>query len=237
MSTVATEAVLPLAKRTVGEFVEQGSAGGAISLFLLTLIGVLKEANVYVFLIILYMPVVLLIGAVLGTAGGIFLWLIEPIFKLRLGVLVRSIVTVGMIALALAVVGFFKGAPIGLDLLIESLTTAGVVGLPITVLISSNISLWWLVLFGSDRMAAADWFSLLAAFVLRLTSLAGFLISLFFLAWWGSFPSGEGRLNPYWIAIAILYFAASSYVGFKPPGRTWLAIAALLLNAPLAVWA
>jgi len=54
MSTVATEAVLPLAKRTVGEFVSQGSAGGAISLFLLTLIGVLKEANVYAFLIILY---------------------------------------------------------------------------------------------------------------------------------------------------------------------------------------
>ena len=237
MSTVATEEVLPLAEETVGDFVSQGSAGGAISLFLLTLIGVLKQANVYAFLLILYLPVILLIGAVLGAAGGIFIWLIEPIFKLRLGVLVRSIVTVGMIALVFAVVGFFKGAPLGWDLLLESLTTAGVVGLPITILISSNISLWWLVLFGSDRMAAADWFSLLAGFVFRVTSLAGFLSSLFFLALWGSFPSGEGRLNPYRIAIAILYFAASSYVGFKPPRRTWLVIAALLLNAPLAVWA
>jgi hypothetical protein len=238
MSTVPTrEAVSPLAEKTLGDFVSQGSAGGAISLFLLTLIGVLRRPNGYAFLLIAYLPFVLFIGAVLGAAGGIFVWLVEPIFKLRLGVLVRSSVTVGMIALVLAVVGFFKGAPLGLDLLIESLTTAGVIGLPITILISSNISLWWLVLFGSDRMAAADWFSLLAAFVLRLTSLAGFLISLFFLAWWGSFPSGESRLNPYWIAIAILYFAASSYFGFKPPGRTRLVIAALLLNAPLAVWA
>jgi hypothetical protein len=238
MSTIATsEAISPLAKKTVGHFVSQGSAGGAISLFLLTLIGVLKQANVYAFLLILYFPFILLIGAVLGAAGGVFIWLIEPIFKLRLGVMVRSIVTVGMIALVFAVVGFFKGAPIGLDLLVESLTTAGAVGLPITILISSNISLWWLVLFGSDRMAPADWFSLLAAFVLRLTSLAGFLISLFFVAWWGSFPSGESRLNPYWIAIALIYFAASSYVGFEPPGRTWLVIAALLLNAPLVVWA
>ncbi len=240
MSTVTTDdAVSTLSSKTLGDFLSQGSAGGAISLFLLTLIGVFKQANLYTFLLISYLPFVLFIGAVLGATGGSVLWLIEPIFRLRLGVLVRSILTVGIIALLSAVVGFFQGSPIDLDLLLGSLTTGGVVGLPNTILTSSNISLWWLILFGSERIAAAGWFSLVAGFVFRVTSLAGFLISLFFLAWWGSFLSvNKGiTLNPYWTSVALLYFAASSYVGFNPPGRTWLVLAGLLLNAPLAVWA
>lgn len=240
MSTVTTgEAVSPSVKKTIGDFVSQGSAGGAISLFVLALISVLKHPNGYNFLLIPYFPFILLLGSVLGAAGGVFIWLIEPIFKLRLGVLVRSIVTVGVIALISAVVSFFQGSPIDLDLLLASLTTGGVIGLPVTILISSNISLWWLVLFGSDRFAAAGWPSLLAGFLFRAASLAGLLISLFFLAWWGSFLSLDWgvSLNPYYIGIAILYFVASCFFAFRPPRGWSLIVAALLLNAPLLLCA
>ena len=72
MSTVTTrEFVSRPAKKSLGTFVSQGSAGGAISIFLVVLLVVFRQPNGYNFLLIPYIPVILIIGSVFGAGSGV----------------------------------------------------------------------------------------------------------------------------------------------------------------------
>src|SRR2546423_1005796 len=194
-------------KKGIGDFLSQGSAGGAISIFLLTLISVLKHPNGYNFLLIPYLPIVLFSGAVLGVVGGALIWLFETTFKVRAGVMLLSAVTVVLITFIVALTSFVNGSPVGVDLLLTSLVPGAVVGLPTAILTSSNVRPWQLVLFGSHHVAKSRWATFLAAFVIRIATLSGLIVSLFLLAWWASFLSVDWgvKMNAYGIVIAICY--------------------------------
>src|SRR5882762_4265981 len=79
-----------------------GCLGGILGAYLLLFYPVLQHPNPYNFLFIPYLPVALLVGAIMGTLTGGVLWCSEQLFKRNLGVLLR--VLIGAAAFSIAFV-------------------------------------------------------------------------------------------------------------------------------------
>lgn len=239
--------------KTVWTFLAQGAAGGAIGYFFLVTAGALAYPVDWAIIYCLFVPMFLAFGALLGSIAALFVWLAGRLLKRRLNFFTRAVVVSGVFA-AITVMQFhltkglegWQGSqgsqteqwPISLIMV-----SIFIMKLPIVLLTGSRVRPCRLLLSGagprSPRLNVGSWLAFPAGFLLRVVSIFGLLEALMVLATW----IANGGIDAQWIkpresfpaiALAILYFAASSYLSIRTPRKFFLLPTIILLNVPLA---
>jgi hypothetical protein len=242
--------------KTVWTFLAQGAAGGAIGYFILVAGAALVYPVDWNIIYCLFVPVFLAFGALFGSFAAVFVWLTGRLLKRRLNFFVRAVVVSGVFA-AISILQFYlttgSGGLGGLqgsqELQTPQWPIAWIMGsilimkLPIVLLAGSRIRPCRLLLSGagprSPRLNVGSWLAFPAGFVLRVISIFGLLEALMLLATWiANGGAGSNWIPPRngfpAIALAILYFAASSYLSIRTPRKFFLPPTIILMNVPLA---
>jgi hypothetical protein len=214
-----------------------GSFGGILCAWLLAVVAILQHPNPYNFLAITYLPVALLVGAIMGTLIGGVLWLSEYLIIRTLGFLLRMLIGTAFSSLVGAIlISAFQSTPDGRHL-VEYFVPGAFVGFLLSVATAlvaiSRVNPWRLIVRGARTKAGeTEGLALLSGMALRFGSMCGLLGSVFcFACVWPSLTSEDTAL----FVVVMLYFAASAGTAFASPRRSIALIVGLVSNASMLV--
>lgn len=233
-------------KKTIWTFLSQGAVGGALGYFLLIVVAVVSYPSDYGIIYVPALPLILAVGAVVGSVVGVFVWLPGAILKRRLNFVFRCAIMLGVMASLTGASAYFTDQSVTEEwnwLLVAG--CACLFYLPIVLMTGSNIRSCRLLVYGAYQRRGHQSLGtrLLIPFglLLRGASIFGLLECLLLLVLWSSnrregwsaFPQ---QAHVPAIVFAMLYFAGSAYLSFRTPRKIFLLPAAILLNLPLAAW-
>lgn len=231
-------------RKSVLTFLSQGAVGGMVGYFLIVAAIIVLQPNGYSFLFFVLLPLFLAFGAVFGSITAGFVWLAAKLFKSRPGFVARSAIVLGITTL-LSVALFYWTSEVPR----EQWTLSWKVGfvcaldLPIVLMTGSRIRPCHLIFLGagprSKRHNFGSWLAFPSGALLRVASIFALFESVVALAIWISWRTSEWVVLPASerlpeIALAIIYFATSTYFSIKTPRKLVLLPTAILLNVPLA---
>lgn len=214
-----------------------GCLGGILAAYLWTLSAALLHPNPYNFLLIIYLPVALLFGAIVGTLVGGILWFCEYLPGRKLGFLLRVLVGTAFFSFAnIFLISAFGGIP-DARRLTEALGELTIFGLflsvPTAVFAGLKVSPWRLLIRGVRKTALeASGLALFSGAALRLLSICGLFISAFcFACVWPFLREPDTSI---FVAV-MLYFAVSTGTAYTCPRRSIALLVGLLANASMFV--
>ena len=240
----ARKAARECEEKSILTFLSQGAVGGMIGYFLLVAASIVLQPSGYSVIFFFVLPIFLTFGAVLGSITAGFVWLAAKILKRRPGFVARSAIVLGITTLLSIALSYWTS-----ELPSEQWSWLWKVGfvcaldLPIVLVTGSRIRPGHLIFLGarprSKRHNFGSWLAYPAGALLRVTSIFALFESVVALAIWISalrsewfdFPARE-RLPE--IALAVVYFATSTYFSIRTPRKLVLLPAAIVLNVPLA---
>ena len=246
----ARKAARECEKKSILTFLSQGAVGGMVGYFLLVvafIITMLQKGSVYSLVFIVVLPLVLAFGAIWGSIPAGFVWLLAKLLKRRPGFVARSAIVLGITSLLSVALSYWTS-----ELASEPgeqwslLWKVGFVSawvLPIVLMTGSGIRPVHLIFLGarprSKRHNFGSWLAFPAGALLRVASIFALFESVLVLAiWisalgseWFNLPARELMLE---IALAVIYFATSTYFSIRTPRKFVLLPTAILLNIPLA---
>ena len=222
---------------SVGRFLCDGSFGGILVAYLLTLFAILMDPNPYNFLAIPYLPVAFFAGTIAGALMGIVLWLSEYLVKRKLGFIARVFIGTTVFSLAGASLTIaFEGIGDGRQLA-AYFVPGSFVGLlltvPVALVAAARVNPWLLIVRGAGtRTGEAEAPVLVTGVALRLGSMCGLVVSVFsFACVWPLLTSEDTAL----FVLVMLYFAVTACTALASPRRPIAFIVGLLTNAHLLV--
>ena len=244
----ARKAAAECERKTILTYLSQGAAGGMIGFFLVAVfIVALHPAGYYSFLYLVVLPAQLAFGAIWGSITGGFAWLLAKLLKRRPGFAARSAIVFGITSLLSVAVSYWTSESTGEPdqqwslLLVIGLVCA--LDLPIVLMTGSRIRPGHLIFLGAGlrnkRNNVGSWLAFPVGALLRVASIFALFESVLVLViliselsseWFG--PMVREHLPE--VALAVVYFAASTYLSIRTPSKFVLLPAALLLNVPLA---
>jgi hypothetical protein len=232
-------------KKTIFTFLAQGAVGGAVGCFLLVAGCLLAYPGGYNILYLVFLPILLAYGAVVGAVTAIFVWLPQALFKRRLGFIMRALIaTVSLMLLGFALSTWVEHREIEYWSLLLVVGLYGLITLPVALMTGASVRPCRLMVLGANRRKFGykqrNWVGYPVGFLLRVVSVFGLLEALLTLALWisarrmgGDAIPGPERLPA--IGLALLYFLASSYFSINTPRKPFLVPTAIVLNLPLGV--
>ena len=240
----ARKAARECEKKSILTFLSQGAVGGMIGYFLLVAASIVLQPSGYSFIFFFVLPIFLAFGAVLGSITAGFVWLAAKLLKRRPGFVARSAIVLGITTLLSIALSYWTS-----EVPSEQWSWLWKVGfvcaldLPIVLVTGSGIRPCHLIFLGarphSKRHNLGSWLAFPAGALLRVASIFALFESVLVLAIWISatasawvdLPAGEPVLE---IALAVIYFATSTYFSIKTPRKLVLLPTAIVLNVPLA---
>ena len=232
-------------RKSILTFLSQGAVGGMVGYFLIVVFYLALQPSGYSVVFFFVLPLILAFGAVLGAITASFVWLPAKLLKRRPGFVMRSAIILGVTTLLSIALSFWTS-----EVQSEQWTLSWKVGvvcaldLPIVLMTGSRIRPVHLIFLGagprSKRHNFGSWLAFPAGALLRVASIFALFESVVALAIWISWRTSEGvdlpaseRLPE--IALAVSYFAASTYFSIRTPRKLALLPTAILLNLPLAL--
>ncbi len=231
-------------RKSVLTFLSQGAVGGMIGYFLLVAFSAALQPSGYSFVLLVVLPVFLFFGAVWGSFTAGFVWLGARLLERRPGFVARSAIVLYITTLLSVALSYWTS-----EVSSEQWTLLWKVGfvcaldLPIVLMTGSGIRPCHLIFLGAGPRSKhhnfGSWLAFPAGALLRVASILALFESGLVLAIWGSaqtsewfdLPASESLRE---IALAIIYFATSTYFSIQTPRKLVLLPTAILLNIPLA---
>lgn len=230
-------------EKTLFTFLSQGAVAGALVYFLAVVFIVVWYRDGYNFFLLIVLPFFLVFGSLFGSITAVFVWLPEWIFKRRFRFAARAAFGIANTSLLSIASIYLMEVPDYQAAFLWSLPWICGLGLAVALVTGSDIKPCRMLVFGAGRRGArrhvGNWISIPFGFLLRAASVLGLLEALMAVAVWISdrtgheIPSAPPEHLPA-IALTVLYFAISSYLSVKTPGKFFLLPTAILLNLPLA---
>jgi hypothetical protein len=242
----ARKAARECERKSVLTFLSQGAVGGMVGYFLLVLafITLLQKASFYSLALCVVLPLGLAFGAIWGSIPAGFVWLLAKLLKRTPGFVARSAIVLGITKLlGVALSYLINELPSEQWSLLWKVGFVSAWVLPIVLMTGSNIRPCHLIFLGarprSKRHNFGSWLAFPTGTLLRMASILALFESVLVLAIWISAAASEWvdlpaseRLPE--IALAVIYFATSTYLSLKTPRKLVLLPTAILLNVPLA---
>lgn len=240
----ARKAARECEKKSILTFLSQGAVGGMIGYFLIVASSTMLQPYGYSVLFFVILPFILAFGAVFGSITAGFIWLAAKLLKRRPGFVARSAVVLAITMLLSVALSNWRSESSSVQW--SLLGKVGFVcawGLPIVLMTGSRIRPCHLIFLGagprSKRHNFGSWLAFPAGALLRVASIFALFESVVALTiWisartseWFNLPASE-RLPE--IALAIIYFATSTYFSIRTPRKLALPPTAIVLNVPLA---
>lgn len=230
--------------KSILTFLSQGAVGGAIGYFLMVFCFLNIHPSSWSLTSVVVLPILLLLGAVLGIVPAVFVWSASMLLKRKLEFVARAVVVAGVTTL----MGFLFSYLLDLrepPPLSWTVALAYVLDLPVVLMIGSSIRPCHLLFLGTGprntRHNFGSWISFATGFLLRIVSVFGIFEALLIVGLWISVPPGE-----WWefsapehvaaIVLALFYFPTSLYFSLKTPRKSLLLPAVIILNLPVAAW-
>jgi len=240
----ARKAARECEKRSILTFLSQGAVGGIVGYFLLVAASIVLQPSGYSFIFFFVLPIFLAFGAVLGSITAGFVWLAAKLLKRRPGFVARSAIVFGITTLLSIALSYWTSKlPSEQWTLLWKVGFVCALDLPIVLMTGSRIRPGHLIFLGarprSKRHNFGSWLAFPAGALLRVASIFALFESVVALAIWISaltsewfdFPARE-RLPE--IALAVIYFATSTYFSIRTPRKLVLLPTAIVMNVPLA---
>ena len=240
----ARKAARECEKKSILTYLSQGAVGGMIGYFLLVAASIVLQPSGYSFIFFFVLPIFLAFGAVLGSITAGFVWLAAKLLKRRPGFVTRSTIVLSITTLLSIALSYWTS-----ELPSEQWSWLWKVGfvcaldLPIVLVTGSGIRPCHLIFLGarprSKRHNFGSWLAYPAGALLRVASIFALFESVVALAIWISALRSEwfdfpARERPSEIALAVIYFATSTYFSVRTPRKLLLLPTAIVLNVPLA---
>ncbi len=224
----------------------QGIAGGALGYFLLSVFSALYYPNDYNLLYPFGLPIILFFGSAVGATKSLLMWLAEIFLKTRLNFVARAALGMGFVTPLAAAIYLMsaeghRNDTWPLSWLIGFVCTTG---LPVALMTSSSIDPLRIIVLGTGRRRAlpkiSSWLEIPAGFLLRAASIFSLLEALMILTIWIYPPRlawADYREPDYLpgIVLAVIYFAYSTCLSIRSPGKFFLLPAAILINLPATI--
>ena len=234
----------------------QGAAGGACGAFLLLCVMVLSYPGAYNYLPAVILPFYLLLGAGIGTAAGVLIWVLESGVERNWRILSRVAVSTLFNLPVFFLLSY--GQKFEQKTVSYRYTAAVVFGLTILLFTSSNIRFWRMIARGATGPSRLKILfrrgpirisreieelrdAVLTGLPLRAFSLFALMVSAllaigsFSFFWWGqwSYQSMQDLTDRLGL---IAYFGATVGVSFAARGKWLVLIMAAVVNVPWFVW-
>ena len=195
-------------------------------------------------LFMVILPLLLAFGAIWGSIPAGFVWLLAKLLKRTPGFVARSAIVLGITTLLSVAVSYWTSEVTSEPwTLLWKVCFVCALDLPIVLMTGSRIRPCHLVFLGagprSNRHNFGSWLAYPSGALLRMASIFALFESVGVLAIWISWrtsgwvdlPASEGLPE---IALAVIYFATSTYFSIRTPRKLVLLPTAILLNVPLA---
>ena len=241
----ARKAARECERKSILTFLSQGAVGGMVGYFLIVVFYLALQPSGYSFVFFFVLPLILAFGAVLGAINAGFVWLPAKLLKRRPGFVARSAVVLAISMLLGVALSYWTSESSSVQLsLLGKVGLVGALDLPIVLMTGSGIRPCHLIFLGarprSKRHNLGSWLAFPAGALLRVASIFALFESVVALAIWISWRTSEGvdlpaseRLPE--IALAVIYFATSTYFSIRTPRKLVLLPTVILLNVPLAL--
>ena len=229
--------------KSILTFLSQGAVGGAIGYFLMLFCFLNIHPSSWSLIYVFVVPMLLLLGVILGIVPAVFVWLASVLLKRKLEFVARSVV-IGVTALLGVCFAYLLDLPEPPPLS-WAVALAYVLELPVVLMTGSSLRPCHLLFLGAGPRTArhnfGSWISFPTGFLLRIVSIFGIFETLMILALWISVPPGEwwefsGPEHVAAIVLAFFYFPTSLYFSLKTPRKSLLLPAVIILNLPVAAW-
>jgi len=241
----ARKAARECERKSILTFLSQGAVGGMVGYFLIIVFYLALQPSGYSFVFFFVLPLILTFGAVLGAITASFVWLTAKLLKRRPGFVARSAVVLAITMLLGVALSYWTSESSSVQLsLLGKVGLVCALDLPIVLMTGSGIRPCHLIFLGagprSKRHNFGSWLAFPAGALLRVASIFALFESVVALAIWISWRTSEGvdlpaseRLPE--IALAVIYFATSTYFSIRTPRKLALSPTVILLNVPLAL--
>jgi hypothetical protein len=223
----------------------QSATGGALSLFLISVVLLFGNPNPYNFLAGIYFPIVLVVGAQLGLIAGGAVWFTAKYLLHSEHVISRVGIMIALLVVSGALLFLFVGlmAPEILMMVPALMMFGALIGMPAALLVGSRLRVASIFAYGVigqrattviEGKPAASVSSLrLAGMPLRLAAVIGLLGTVFIMACCWDGRNADGFVLGF--GSVIFYFAATIYFSFSSHHLRILICAGLLLNGFVAI--
>ena len=201
---------------------------------------VLQKASFYSLLLMVVLPLVLAFGAIWGSITAGFIGLVAKLLKRTPGFVVRSAIAYSITSLlGVAVSYLIREWPSEQPGLLWKVGSVCALDLPIVLMTGSRIRPGHLIFLGarlrSKRHNFGSWLAFPAGALLRVASIFALFESVLVLAICISARGPEGFVFPEReVALAVIYFATSTYFSIRTPRKLVLLPTVIVLNVPLA---
>ncbi|HEY0765314.1 MAG TPA: hypothetical protein VGD61_23255 [Pyrinomonadaceae bacterium] len=228
-------------ERTVpGTFLMQGLLGGVLGGFVAAYIAALawKEENFVMTLDLVSLAV--FTGGIVGIIKATIMRGVVYLIGIQYRALTRVAATIILTCLSVAVAG--RQANFDPEFIRGWLIWALVVGIPVALLVGSQVKPWKLFTFGSmatgevdQRSGSKSVLATLGALPLRFLSITAWVLLLLYLApeFSRSRNVGEVLLVILFLSVAGFYFWFSAYLTFRSPRKIVLFVVGALINFPI----
>jgi hypothetical protein len=218
-----------------GIFLLQGWLGGALSGFTYVVAVSLWFGTASFDRMIVITPIAMVAGGIIGVIKGTMMWAIYRLTGIRMGAFARVAVS----SIAAFVLAIFVSVQFGnIEDAAIWLTITLSVAVPIALLVGSNVKPWELFTFGSivvggERIGSRSVLAALGTLPLRLLSLSGLAVWILLYScrrpdWWDPAINPKPDVVPF--LLPTIYFALTTYLTFRSPGKAFLPVWAVLLN-------
>jgi hypothetical protein len=240
----ARKAARECERKSILTFLSQGAVGGVVGYFLILAVIIVLQPSGYSFLFFVLLPLFLAFGAIFGSIAAGFVWLAAGLLKRRPGFVARSAIVLGITTLLSVALSYWTSeVPSEQWTLLWKVGFVCTLDLPIVLMTGSGIRPCHLIFLGagprSKRHNFGSWLAFPAGALLRVASIFALFESVVALAIWISAAASEwvdlpAREPVLEIALAVIYFATSTYFSIRTPRKLVLLPTAILLNVPLA---
>jgi len=236
----ARKAASECGRKSILTFLSQGAVGGMVGYFLTVAFYIAFQPSGYSFVFFFVLPLILFFGAVLGAITASFVWLPAKLLNRMPGFVMRSAIVLGITTLlGVALSYWINELPSEQGSLLEKVGFVSAWVLPIVLMTGSGIRPCHLIFLGarprSKRHNFGSWLAFPAGALLRVASIFALFESVLVLAICISARGPEGFVFPEReVALAVIYFATSTYFSIRTPRKLVLLPTVIVLNVPLA---
>jgi len=224
---------------TIGNFLAQGIAGGALGGFTYVFLITLREGSSNIWMVLSFTPFCMIIGSIIGVIEAACLWVLYSSAGIRLRAATRVSIASVVATLIVAFAGFqFEGVERALVTLLMSFLSFAV---PPALMVDSNIRPWKLFTAGyiAERDDGIDqlfeskspW-AIAGTLPLRFLSLTIAGLWLLYIA-----NQPKGNEPNLWLALVyglpLLYTGISAFLTFRSPGKLLVLFLGIGGNIPV----
>lgn len=242
--------------RSVKTLLSQGAAGGVCGAFFLSCVMVLSYPSVYNYLPAVILPFYLVLGAGIGTAAGVLIWVLESGLERNWRLFSRAAISTIFKLPVFVLLSYIQ--KFDQKTLVYRYIAAIVFGLSILLFTSSNIRFWRMIARGtSERLKLKILFSrgpirisrtieeirdaVLTGLPLRAFSLFALMVSVllcigtFSFFWWQR-SSYQTMADLTERLVLVAYFGATAGVSFVARSKWSALVSAAVVNISWAAW-